>query len=201
MSIEFLVVTLVVAATPGAGVVYTLSHAVAGGLGPGLRAAAAGAVSVLPHLLLATVGLTALLQVGTLAFRGVTLAGAAYLLLLAWRQLRSRGVSLDREALPAASSGARIVRSAVVMNLLNPKISLFFVAFLPQFVDPGRPAARQIVVLGAAFVAVTFVVFAGYAVAAAGLRHLVTPRRSAGLRWLFAGSYVALAGRAVGAAV
>ncbi len=196
MSVEFLVITLVVAATPGTGVVYTLTHALAHGAGVGIRAAGGCAVSAVPHLIAAATGLVALLEAGSAAFRGVTLAGAAYLLLLAWRLFHDR--SDLREAGPASRpSPGRVVRTAVAINLLNPKVSLFFVAFLPLFVDPGEDgAALQVVLLGGAFIVVTFVVFAGYAVAAAALRHQLTQTRWDRLRRAFAGSYVLLAGRA-----
>ena len=196
MTAEFLLVTLLVAATPGTGVVYTLTHALAHGVGEGIRAAAGCAVSAVPHLVAAATGLVALLQAGSAAFRGVTLAGSAYLLVLAWRLFRDRSALLEPGRLSRPSPG-RVVRTAVAINLLNPKVSLFFVAFLPLFVDPGTDgAALSVALLGGAFILITFVVFAGYAVAAAALRHQLTQARWDRLRRGFAGSYVLLAGRA-----
>lgn len=196
MSGEFLLVTLLVAATPGTGVVFTLTHALAHGVGEGLRAAAGCAVSAVPHMVAAVTGLVALLQASSSAFRGVTLAGAAYLILLAWRLLRDRTVIFEPDQ-PARPRPRHVVRTAVAINLLNPKISLFFVAFLPLFVDVGTDgAATRVLLLGGVFILVTFVVFAGYAVAAASLRHHLTQARWDRLRRGFAGSYVLLAGRA-----
>lgn len=138
----------------------------------------------------------ALLQAGSSAFRGVTLAGAAYLLLLAWRLARDRRSPIATGQ-PIRPATGHVIRTAIVINLLNPKVTLFFVAFLPPFVDPGADgAALRVVLLGGVFIFVTFAVFATYAGAAAALRHLLTPTRWARLRWGFAGSYVLLAGRA-----
>lgn len=194
MSIAFLLTTLVVAATPGTGVVHTLSAGLAGGRRAGLVAASACTLSLVPHLAAAVTGLAALLQASTPVFRAVTWLGVAYLLWMGWSALRDRGpLPIDDDRGPPRS--ARLVRDGVLMNLLNPKVTVFFVAFLPQFVPPDTPAAApRMLAYGGVFMLVTFIVFAGYGVLAGTLRHrvLARPRLTALLRRGFAASFLAL---------
>ncbi|MEU5726414.1 LysE family translocator [Micromonospora sp. NPDC047738] len=194
MSIAFLLTTLVVVATPGTGVVYTLSAGLAAGRRAGLVAAAGCTVSLVPHLAAAVTGLAAVLRAGTPAFRVVTWLGVAYLLWMAWSALRDRGpLPLDDGAPPRPT--ARLILDGVLVNLLNPKVTVFFVAFLPQFVPPDAPAAAaRMLACGTVFMLTTFVVFAGYGVLAGTLRHrvLARPRLTALLRRGFAGSFLAL---------
>ncbi|MGR6319709.1 LysE family translocator [Micromonospora soli] len=194
MSIAFLLTTLVVVLTPGTGVVYTLSTALAAGRRAGLLAAVGCTASLLPHLAAALTGLAAVLRAGTPAYRVVTWLGVAYLLWMAWSALRERAplpVDDGRPPRPAA----RVIRDAVLVNLLNPKVTVFFVAFLPQFVPPDSPAATtRMLVHGSVFMLVTLVVFAGFAVLAGALRRrvLARPRLTRLLRHGFAGSFLAL---------
>ncbi|SBT41152.1 LysE family translocator [Micromonospora auratinigra] len=194
MTIAFLLTTLVVVLTPGTGVLYTLSTALASGRRAGLAAALGGTVSLLPHLAVAVTGLAALLRAGTPAYRVVTWLGVGYLLWLAVAALRDRGALRIDDGRPAPST-ARIVRHGMVVNLLNPKVTVFFVAFLPQFVPPDSPAATSRMLLhGGVFVLTTLLVFAGFAASAGALRHrvLARPRLTAALRHGFAGSFLAL---------
>ncbi|MEU1847653.1 LysE family translocator [Micromonospora sediminicola] len=194
MSIAFLLTTLVVVITPGTGVVHTIASAVAAGRRAGLVAAAGCTLSLVPHLIAAVTGLAALLRAGTPAFRVVTWLGVAYLLWMAWSALRERGplvVDVERAPRPAAT----VFRDGVLLNLLNPKVTVFFVAFLPQFVPPDAPAApARMLLCGLVFMLVTLVVFAGYALLAGALRRRVLsrPRLTALLRHGFAGSFLAL---------
>jgi len=196
MSVAFLLTTLVVVATPGAGALFTIGA----GLGRGRRASLVAAVGctigIVPHLVAAATGLAALMHASALAFQGLKYAGVAYLLFLAWTTLRDKGALGVDAAEP--SSAWRTIRQAVLLNLLNPKLTIFFVAFLPQFVHPDEPNALwHMLGLSAVFMLVTLVVFAGYGVFAAALRTrvLARPRVLAWLRRSFAGSYVLLAGR------
>ncbi len=196
MSVAFLLTTLVVVATPGAGALFTIGA----GLGRGRRASLVAAVGctigIVPHLVAAATGLAALMHASALAFQGLKYAGVAYLLFLAWTTLRDKG-ALGVDAVEP-SSAWRTIRQAVLLNLLNPKLTIFFVAFLPQFVHPDEPNALwHILGLSAVFMLVTLVVFAGYGVFAAAMRTrvLARPRVLAWLRRSFAGSYVLLAGR------
>lgn len=196
MSVAFLLTTLVVVATSGAGALFTIGA----GLGRGRRASLVAAVGctigIVPHLVAAATGLAALMHASALAFQGLKYAGVAYLLFLAWTTLRDKGALGVDAAEP--SSAWRTIRQAVLLNLLNPKLTIFFVAFLPQFVHPDEPNALwHMLGLSAVFMLVTLVVFAGYGVFAAAMRTrvLARPRVLAWLRRSFAGSYVLLAGR------
>ena len=212
MSLAFLLTSLVVVATPGTGALFTI----AAGLGRGRRASLVAAVGctvgILPHMVAAVAGLAALLYASSLAFATLKYLGVAYLLFLAWRTLRDRTpLSVDEHAARAHVNGAdplgppekarsdlRVVGDAVLINLLNPKLTIFFFAFLPQFVDPGQPSTTlHMVALSGVFMALTLVVFAAYGLFAAAVRtHVINrPRVVAWMRRTFAASYAVLAGR------
>ncbi|MCW3845138.1 LysE family translocator [Micromonospora yasonensis] len=194
MTIAFLLTTLVVVLTPGTGVVYTLSTALAAGRRAGLAAAVGGTLSLVPHLAAAVTGLAAVLRAGTPAFRVVTWLGVAYLLWMAWSALRDRTPLAVDEARPLRPA-TRVIRDGLLVNLLNPKVTVFFVAFLPQFVPPDAPAAPGRMLLhGLVFMLVTLLVFVGLAVLAGTLRRrvLARPRLTTLLRHGFAGSFLAL---------
>jgi threonine/homoserine/homoserine lactone efflux protein len=172
VSSDFLVTALVVALVPGTGVVYTVSNGLFGGRRWSALAAVGCTLGIVPHLLAATLGLSALVHTSARVFQVMKLAGVAYLLYLAWAMWRSTG------ALSFAPTGVRSGRAVVVrgtvVNLLNPKLTLFFFAFLPQFVRDGRsPATPQLLLLGAVFMAVTLAVFLAYGLMASGLRRRV----------------------------
>jgi threonine/homoserine/homoserine lactone efflux protein len=182
-------------ATPGTGVLYTVSAGLSRGARASLVAAAGCTLGVVPHMTAAITGLAALLHTSALAFRVLTYLGVAYLLYLAWSTLRDRdGLVVDTDTAPRST--AKVVVSAVLVNILNPKLTIFFVAFLPQFVRPGDPVARM-VELSAVFMALTFVVFAGYGAFAAAVRQKVLsrPKVLAWVRRVFAGAFVALSAK------
>ncbi|GIJ36437.1 LysE family translocator [Micromonospora sediminimaris] len=194
MTIAFLLTTLVVVVTPGAGVLFTLSAGLTGGHRAALLAAVSGTLATLPHLLAAVTGLAALLHSSALAFDLIKYVGVGYLLWLAVATVRERGAFTVDDHGPAPPAG-RIIGSAVAMNLLNPKLTIFFVAFLPQFVEPGSPGALgRMLGLGAVFTATTLVVFVGYGLGAAAVRRRVLdrPRVADWLRRCFAGSFLGL---------
>ncbi len=188
MSIAFLVTTLIAVATPGTGVLYTLSAGLAHGRRASVIAAFGCTLGIVPHVLATVTGLAALLHTSALAFEVVKYLGVAYLVYLAWSTLRDRSeLVLDA---PEDTSARRIVTTAVLVNLLNPKLTIFFVAFLPQFAS----AMSEMVVLSGVFMALTFVVFAVYGVFAASMRDRVLrrPRVVVWLRRFFAASFAAL---------
>jgi threonine/homoserine/homoserine lactone efflux protein len=192
MSVEFLLTSLVVVATPGTGVLYTVAAGLSRDTRASLVAAAGRTLGIVPHVTAAITGLAALLHTSALAFRILTYLGVAYLLYLAWSTLRDRdALAVATEAAPR--SAVSVVVSGVLVNILNPKLTIFFVAFLPQFVRPGDPVARM-VELSAVFMALTFVVFAGYGAFAAAVRHkvLTRPRVLTWVRRTFAAAFVAL---------
>ena len=197
MSPEFWITTLVVVATPGTGVLYTLAAGLSRGARASVVAAAGCTLGIIPHVLAAVTGLAALLHTSALAFQLLKYAGVAYLLWMAWTTLRERGAfAVDTAAAPR--SARTVVLRGVLLNVLNPKLTVFFFAFLPQFVDARVGGALpQMLLLSAVFMAVTFVVFACYGVFAAALRERVVSRPvvMAWLRRTFAVAFVAVGAR------
>ena len=195
MSAEFLITSLVVILLPGTGVVYTLAI----GLGAGWRAsvwAACGCtLGIVPHIAASIVGLAALLHASALAFQLVKYAGVVYLLYMAISVLRD-GSALDLRPQSAVRIAPRtIVINGFLINILNPKLSLFFLAFLPQFVpaDAGSSTARMLI-LAAVFMALTFAVFVIYGAFASSARRTIVDRPAV-VRWLkrsFAATFAAL---------
>lgn len=168
MTIAFLLTSLVIVATPGTGAVYTVNAGLLRGRRAAVLAAAACVVGIVPHLVVAVSGLAALLRADRTAYAVLIWLGIGYLLFMAWGSWRDPGVEFG-----AAVSGSRsVLRDGVVLNLLNPKLTLFFLAFLPQFVGPrdAVDAAVAMTALGAVFMALTFGVFTGYGVLAASAR-------------------------------
>ena len=189
-----MVTSLIVVASPGAGVLYTLAAGLARGSRASVVAALGCTLGIVPHMAAALLGLAALLYTSSLAFQTLKYLGVAYLLYMAWRTLREHG-ALRVEVEYGRRSSARVIASAVALNLLNPKLSIFFFAFLPQFVtaeDPHR--LRHMLELSAVFMVITFVVFVGYGLCAAAVRHhvLSRPRVLTWMRRTFAAAFVAL---------
>lgn len=197
MSIAFLVTTLVVVATPGTGAVYSIATGLARGARASVVAAFGCTLGVVPHMVAAITGLAAILNASAVAFQTIKWVGVVYLLFLAWQTLRDKStVQVQEDAAPVASW--RIIRTAVLINLLNPKLTIFFFAFLPQFVPAGEVNGTwHMALLSLVFMAVTFVVFAGYGFFATAMRNQVISRPTvmAWLRRTFAATYVVLAGR------
>ena len=197
MSIEFLVTSFIIVASPGTGVLYTL----AAGLSRGSRASVVAAfgctIGIVPHMAAAILGLAALLHTSALAFQTFKYLGVAYLLYMAWSTLRTHG-ALQVEQEIDARSAIRVTVTAVLINILNPKLSIFFLAFLPQFVSAGEtePLWRMLTLSGI-FMLMTFVVFVGYGLFAASVRDRVIsrPRVLTWMRRSFAGAFVALGAR------
>ncbi|CAL9451812.1 LysE family translocator [Streptomyces griseomycini] len=194
MSIAFLLTTLVVVATPGTGVVYTLAAALSRGRRASVVAAFGCTLGTVPHMLATVTGVAALLHASATAFQVLKYAGVAYLLYMAWATIRDKEpITVDEPAAPVPTG--RVIVRGVLINILNPKLTLFFFAFLPQFVGAGEPhSVPRMLALGGVFMLVTFVVFAAYGILAASVRsHVISrPRVMAWLRRSFAGSFVAL---------
>lgn len=194
MSIEFLVTSFIVIISPGTGVLYTLAAGLSRGSRASIVAAFGCTIGIVPHMAAAIMGLAALLHASALAFQAFKYLGVAYLLYMAWETLRARG-ALRLDTALGARSAARVTVTAILINILNPKLSIFFLAFLPQFVgaDELNPVARMLE-LSAVFMLMTFVVFVGYGLFAASIRdHVITrPRVLTWMRRTFAGAFVAL---------
>lgn len=170
---------------PGTGVVYTVSTALTGGQRQGFIAAFGCTLGIVPHLLAAVLGLSGVMQAGAAAFEVVRWAGVIYLAYLGIVMIRSGGaLNFDGDDDNDEASTAVIVRRGIVLNLLNPKLTLFFFAFLPQFLNSEpRVLDPRLIGLATIFMAMTFVVFVGYATLSAAVRDAVTGSPSA-LRWI-----------------
>jgi threonine/homoserine/homoserine lactone efflux protein len=194
VSIEFLLTSLIVVVSPGTGVLYTL----AAGLSRGARASVVAAfgctLGIVPHMAAAITGLAALLHTSALAFQVLKYVGVAYLLYMAWTTLRQQGaLSVDKDVTPR--SAIQVIVSGILINILNPKLSIFFFAFLPQFVSASEPhALSRMLELSAIFMLLTFVIFVGYGMFAAAIRtHVISrPRVLSWMRRAFAGAFAAL---------
>ncbi|QTP57850.1 LysE family translocator [Billgrantia antri] len=198
MSLEYLLTSLVVVASPGTGVLYTLATGLARGVRACILAALGCTLGIVPHMLAAITGLASLLHASATAFQLLKLLGVAYLLYIAWSMLRTRAMALpDTGQAPPPLPARRLIGNAVLINLLNPKLTLFFLAFLPQFVDTSEAPLVQMFGLSLAFMLMTFAVFIVYGVSAAAARQrvLARPRVLAWLRRTFAASFLALAVR------
>ena len=197
MSVEFLVTSLVVVVSPGTGVLYTLATGLSRGYRASVVAAFGCTIGIVPHMAAAIMGLAALLQTSAVAFQILKYLGVAYLLYMAWSTLREHG-ALKVEKEVGSRSAAQVTVTAILINILNPKLSIFFLAFLPQFVaaDEAQPLARMLL-LSAVFMLMTFVVFVGYGLFAAAVRdHVISrPRVVTWMRRCFAGAFAALGAR------
>lgn len=197
MSLTFLVTAMVIVITPGVGALFTMSAGLARGARAGVVAAFGCTLGIVPHLTAAVTGTAALLRASGVAFEAVKALGVAYLLYMAWVTWRDRSpLIIDDE--PARKPASRVMGSAILANLLNPKLTIFFFAFLPQFVPThSSDQLGTMLALSAVFMAMTFVVFAGYGVFAAGVRrHLIDrPRVVRRLRRTFAASFVILSAK------
>lgn len=194
MSLEFLLTSLIIVASPGTGAIYTIAAGLTRGAEASLLASFACTLGIVPHLIAAMMGLAALLHASALAFSIVKYAGVAYLLWMAWQTLKEQG-ALSVETSADKRSAWRVLVDGLALNVLNPKLSIFFVAFLPQFIatDEASPMARMLELSGV-FMAMTFVVFALYGLFAAAMRDKVVSRPAvmAWLRRTFAAAFVAL---------
>jgi len=194
VSVEFLITSLIIVVSPGTGVLYTLATGLSRGSRASVVAAFGCTLGIVPHMAAAIMGLAALLHTSALAFTGFKYLGVAYLLYMAWNALREHG-ALKVEKQIGRRSAMQITVTAVLINILNPKLSIFFLAFLPQFVSTAElhPLSRMLE-LSAVFMLMTFVVFVVYGLFAASIRdHVVTrPRVLTWMRRSFAGAFVVL---------
>lgn len=197
ISLQFILTAIVVVLIPGTGVVYTLAIGLGQGRAASVAAALGCTLGIVPHLLAAILGVAAILHASALLFTVVKFAGVAYLLYLAWSALSQDGALAIRPE-TSREAGRRIATRGALINILNPKLSIFFLALLPPFLsgDPAT-ATAEMVLLGVIFMALTFAIFVLYGVFAAAARdRLLASERV--MRWLnrsFAAIFAALAGR------
>ncbi|MFG1495348.1 LysE family translocator [Saccharospirillum sp. HFRX-1] len=194
ISLEFLLTSLVVVLIPGTGVLYTLATGLFVSRRASFYAAAGCTLGIVPSLLASVLGLAVIFHTSVLAFQIIKYAGVIYLLYLAWSMWRSSSPlsvaenSHEKDAWSVALKG-------MLINILNPKLSIFFLAFMPQFVQPeaGQPL-MQMLLLGGVFMLMTLVIFIGYGLIANQFRQWVTQSQRAAvvLQKIFAGSFAAL---------
>ncbi len=191
MSIEFFLTSIVVILLPGTGVLYTIAIGIGQGFRPSIAAAFGCTLGILPAAIASIVGLAAILHTSAVAFQVIKYLGVAYLFYMAWSILRDGGV-LDLKEEKARRSPAQVILSGMFLNVLNPKLSLFFLAFLPQFVSSGSGnVTGQLVFLAAGFMGLTFVVFVIYGKFASLARDYVISKPAV-LLWLkriFSGTF------------
>ncbi|MRG55247.1 LysE family translocator [Phyllobacterium sp. SYP-B3895] len=194
MGLEFLITSFIIVVSPGTGVVYTLATGLSRGAWASVAAAFGCTIGIVPHMAAAIGGLAAILHTSAVAFHTFKYLGVAYLLYMAWNALRENG-SLKIDTDSGQSSMAGITLKAILINILNPKLSIFFLAFLPQFVNANEPhPLLRMLWLSSVFMLMTFVVFVLYGLFAASVRNQVItrPRILTWLRRSFAGAFVVL---------
>jgi threonine/homoserine/homoserine lactone efflux protein len=194
MSLSFLLTSLIVVASPGTGVLYTLAAALTKGSRASIAAAFGCTLGIVPHMSAAMLGLAAVLHTSALAFAALKWCGVCYLLYMAWQALRERG-ALAVEARLDERSSRRVIVTGFLINILNPKLSIFFLAFLPQFIaaDDAHPLLRMGELSGV-FMAMTLAVFVVYGLFASFVRDRIVTRPAV-MTWLrrgFAGGFAAL---------
>ena len=191
MSIEFFFKSLVVILLPGTGVLYTLAIGLGRGFKPSISAAFGCTLGILPAAIASIVGLAAIFHTSALAFQIIKYLGVAYLFYMAWSIMREGGaLAVPEEKFQI--SHLKIIIRGMLLNVLNPKLSLFFLAFLPQFITAEAGDATPVLVLLALlFMLLTFIVFVGYGACASLARDYVISRPAV-LKWLrisFAGAF------------
>ena len=197
MTLTFLVTSFVICVSPGTGALYSIASGLTRGARAGVLAAFACTLGVVPHAVAAITGLAALLHASGVAFAVVKYAGVAYLVYLAVATWRDTG-ALSIEGDQPRRSARQVIVSGITLNLLNPKLTIFFFAFLPQFVPAGSAHSFvHMVGLSVVFMLMTFLTFVGYGLLAAATRERVLSRPVvlARLRKVFAACFLALSGR------
>lgn len=199
MRLDFLITSLIVVVSPGTGVLYTLGAGLSRGARASIVAAAGCTLGIVPHMAAAILGLSALLHASAVAFETFKYVGVAYLLYMAWMTLKEHGaLRVDKD--PTVRSDLQVIGHAILINLLNPKLSIFFLAFLPQFVNAHDPAPlARMLELSGVFMLLTLVVFVGYGLFAAAIRtHVISrPRVLTWMRRTFAMAFLALGAKLV----
>lgn len=192
----FALAALALVLTPGPNMIYCISRTLCQGRTAGLVSLAGVLLGFVVHLLAAALGLTAVLMAVPMAFDAIRLAGAAYLLWLAWQAVRPGGAApFEARELPV-DSPATLLRMGFLTNLLNPKVAMFYLSFFPQFIDPARgPVLVQTLQLGAVQMAVSGSVNALLVMGAGGITAVLSRSRGwlQAQRWVMGGVLGALA--------
>lgn len=195
ITLNFLITSLIVVLIPGTGVIYTISTGLTQGKRASIFASLGCTAGIVPHLLATILGLSAVLHASALAFQALKYIGVAYLLYLAYATWRDKAAFTVDKA-PTNATAISLVTKAFLLNILNPKLTIFFLAFLPQFISHNAAAPLlQLLTLSGVFMLMTFAVFVVYGLLANGFRTLVieSPRVQAWLRRSFAAAFAGLA--------
>jgi len=198
----YVAASLALIATPGQDMLYVVARSVAQGRAAGLASAFGVCLGILVHTALAALGVAALLQASETLFVALKLGGAAYLVYLGIQALMARGVTSGNAVAARPLSPLGLIGQGMLSNVSNPKIVMFFMAFLPQFIDPASAhPTRDLVLLGALYAAMAFPVkgavawvAAGFAQRAPSVRALAWAQRAGGAILLLLGLRLALAG-------
>jgi threonine/homoserine/homoserine lactone efflux protein len=173
ISAEFLITSLIVVLIPGTGVIFTVSTGITQGRKASFYAALGCTAGIIPHLLATILGLAAIMHTSALAFQALKYAGVAYLFYIAYATWKDKS-AFAVVSTPTRSSALALTVKAILLNILNPKLTIFFLAFLPQFVSPGAAAPlAQLLLLSGVFMAMTFAVFVAYGLLAHAFRQVV----------------------------
>jgi threonine/homoserine/homoserine lactone efflux protein len=195
VSQAFLLTSLIVILMPGTGTVYTISTGLLQGRRASIAAALGCTAGILPHMTASILGLSVVLHMSAMVFQGLKIVGAIYLLYLAWATWHDR-TAFSFDAGSANRSRRQIIVKAILLNVLNPKLTVFFFAFLPLFLTPNTASPTlELLLLSAVFMGLTFIVFALYGIVASSVRSSVvrSPRVLSGLRRSFAAAFAGLA--------
>lgn len=191
---EFLLTSLIVVLMPGTGVIYTVSTGLFLGRRASIAAAFGCTAGILPHMTASILGLSAILHMSAVVFQCVKFIGALYLMYLAWSMWRETGALAFNSRSPERRTG-HIARRGFLINILNPKLSIFFLAFLPLFVSPEAASPTlEMLLLGVVFMAMTLGVFVLYGIAATTVSNRVagSPKLTVWLRRSFAAVFAVL---------
>jgi threonine/homoserine/homoserine lactone efflux protein len=195
ITLNFLVTSLIVVLIPGTGVVYTISTGLTLGRRASIFAALGCTAGIVPHLVATVLGLSAVMHTSAVAFQVLKYTGVAYLFYLAYITWRDKtAFAVDKT--PHTATAGNLITKAFLLNILNPKLTIFFLAFLPQFIAHDAPAPLlQLLALSGVFMAMTFAVFVIYGLLANAFRKAVieSPRVQAWLRHSFAAAFAGLA--------
>lgn len=191
---QFLITSLIVVLIPGTGVLFTVSTGLVAGRTASIFAALGCTAGIVPHLLATVLGLAAVLHTSALAFQTLKIAGVAYLFYLAYAAWKDN-TAFVVEKTASERTATNLVVKAFLLNILNPKLTIFFLAFLPQFVEPdAKSPFGQMLILSGVFMAMTFAIFVVYGFLAHAFRKAVidSPRAQSWLRRGFAAAFAGL---------
>ena len=197
VSLQFLITSLIVVLIPGTGVIYTVSTGLTQGKKASMYVALGCTLGIVPHLLATILGLAALMHTSAVAFQILKWAGVVYLFYVAWGTWRDK-TAFQLDDNPSKTHALGLISKAILMNVLNPKLTIFFLAFLPQFIPANSThVLAPMLLLSAIFMVITLAVFVVYGLLAHTFRHFVveSARVQTFLRYGFTAAFIGLASK------